>query len=302
MSQPLSITPPSSILLATDLGARCDRALGRAALLARHWNARLVVVTVAATDDAEQLRRELLPPPHWARPGTAIDDAERELHRDLEGCGVDVEAHVESGDTGPALLRACEQHDCDLIVMGTTRSGLLLPARLGSTVRWLARHASQPLLVVHDRPRHLYQHLAFAHDFSRSAHHAQTMAAAWFGDTATTAAAVHGADLPSLGLMDAGDRRGELVKEMLEEIRAQARLALDASGLPEGLRANTRTVVEQMEPARLVHEYVRSRGADLVSIGSHGRSALSEVLLGSVAQRILETSRSDLLLVRRPRD
>src|SRR5690606_10204649 len=37
---------PRAILLATDLSARCDRALDRAALLAKEWDARLVVVHV----------------------------------------------------------------------------------------------------------------------------------------------------------------------------------------------------------------------------------------------------------------
>ncbi|MCF7221353.1 universal stress protein [Marilutibacter chinensis] len=58
----------------------------------------------------------------------------------------------------------------------------------------------------------------------------------------------------------------------------------------------------KLEPARLVREYLRSRDADPVSIGSHGRGALSDVLLGSIAQRILETARGDVLLVRRPLD
>jgi hypothetical protein len=36
--------PPRRVLLATDLGARCDRALDRAAALASGWQAELVVV------------------------------------------------------------------------------------------------------------------------------------------------------------------------------------------------------------------------------------------------------------------
>lgn len=48
----------------------------------------------------------------------------------------------------------------------------------------------------------------------------------------------------------------------------------------------------KLEPAPLLREYVRSRDADPVSIGSHGQGALSDVLLGSVAQRILEKNRA----------
>jgi hypothetical protein len=42
-------TPPRTILCATDLSSRCDRALDRAALLARHWQAQLVVVHALQT-------------------------------------------------------------------------------------------------------------------------------------------------------------------------------------------------------------------------------------------------------------
>jgi nucleotide-binding universal stress UspA family protein len=38
--------PPKTILLATDLSSRCDRAMDRAAQLASLWGARLVVLNV----------------------------------------------------------------------------------------------------------------------------------------------------------------------------------------------------------------------------------------------------------------
>ena len=44
--------PPETILLATDLSSRCDRALDRAADLAKRWRARLVVLTVLEPDAA----------------------------------------------------------------------------------------------------------------------------------------------------------------------------------------------------------------------------------------------------------
>ena len=56
-------TPPKTILCATDLSSRCDRALDRAALLARHWQARLVVVHAlqTATEFIEARRLHDLP-------------------------------------------------------------------------------------------------------------------------------------------------------------------------------------------------------------------------------------------------
>ncbi len=49
--------------------------------------------------------------------------------------------------------------------------------------------------------------------------------------------------------------------------------------------------------ARLVRDHVRDHPVDLVVIGSQGRDALSEILLGSVVNRILETVETDTLLM-----
>lgn len=47
--------PPRSILLATDLGPRCDQALDRAIVLSRQWQAKLIIIHVLAdAEDGEQ--------------------------------------------------------------------------------------------------------------------------------------------------------------------------------------------------------------------------------------------------------
>ena len=60
-------------------------------------------------------------------------------------------------------------------------------------------------------------------------------------------------------------------------------------------------LVEQGDPERLIYEYVRERDVDLVALGSHGRSALFNILIGSVAQRLLASLPCDALIVREPR-
>lgn len=46
-----------------------------------------------------------------------------------------------------------------------------------------------------------------------------------------------------------------------------------------------------------MRDHVRDHPVDLVVIGSQGRDALSEILLGSVVNRILETVETDTLLM-----
>ena len=44
----------------------------------------------------------------------------------------------------------------------------------------------------------------------------------------------------------------------------------------------------------------RETGADLVVLGTHGRSGLSHVMLGSVAERVVQLAECPVLTVRRP--
>lgn len=291
-------TPPQAILLATDLSARCDRARDRALQLARQWNARLVALTVAPAGQDNDLRDATLGVPAWARTGPALEAAARALQRDFAGAGVDVRTLVESGDpAGAAILRVAREQDCDLIVTGIASNQAFQPPVLGSTIAWLSRHADRPVLVVHARPHGGYRRLAIASDLSPTSRHALETALACFPDAADVAL-VHAGGAPRKGLVD-GDREAAAARTR-EDAQARVRAHLAEAGLADAVRARIDTVVEDIDPARLVDLHLRSRDADLLVLGSHGRSALFEILIGSVAQRLLETVRTDTLIVRAP--
>ncbi|NUB93345.1 universal stress protein [Haloterrigena sp. SYSU A558-1] len=52
------------------------------------------------------------------------------------------------------------------------------------------------------------------------------------------------------------------------------------------------------QPAAAVLEYATDRGVDRIVVGSHGRSGISRVLLGSVAERIARRSPVPVTIVR----
>ncbi|MFC6824480.1 universal stress protein [Halopelagius fulvigenes] len=51
------------------------------------------------------------------------------------------------------------------------------------------------------------------------------------------------------------------------------------------------------EPARAIRKFVEENDIDLVVMGSHGRSGLSRVVLGSVAEKVLRRTRLPVLVV-----
>jgi nucleotide-binding universal stress UspA family protein len=64
----------------------------------------------------------------------------------------------------------------------------------------------------------------------------------------------------------------------------------------EGL--DVETAIVEGSPARDIVEYAEDEGCDLVVMGTHGRSGVNRLLLGSVAERVVRTSPVPVMTVR----
>lgn len=276
---------PDAILLASDLSPRSDRALDRALALARQWQARLVVLTVAA-ESVHAGKDEDAP--------DALALARHELFETVGRTDVPVSLHVATGPVGERILALAEAEGCGLIVTGVARREALGRVVLGSTVDELVRHARIPLLVVRRRVHGDYRGWVVASDFSDAARKAMQTAEVLFPQA--TPYLLHGYDVPFHGLLDAG--RDATVQALGESARAQALDFLQTSGLPEQRIAATTLAIGHGDPAQLLQRHARDYPVDLAVIGSHGRSALYDALIGSVATRILDQSPLDTLVVR----
>lgn len=90
------------------------------------------------------------------------------------------------------------------------------------------------------------------------------------------------------GADDAEERAREDAEERLEEARTRA----------EERGTAIRTAIEQGTPERTIVEYAEEHDVDHVVIGSHGRSGISRILLGSVAEDVVERSPVSVTVVR----
>lgn len=288
--------PPRSLLLATDLSARSDRALARAIQLARQWDARLLVVSVDPHGDGNPIKDEVFGLPEWARPASPVAHAERMLARQLDDSGVDYRIELASGSPGKAIVRIAEDRDCELIITGIARNEAFRPLQLGSTTHALIQDAKVPVLVVH-RPAHsCYRQVAVGSDFSPASTRALQAAAGLFG-TPVRLSLVHGAGTPRTGLLDQTASRTESALQVRTAALEDARDQIREAGLPEAICDRIELVVEAIEPARLLKAFVDTHETELLVLGRHGRNALHALLVGSVARSLLETVRTDVLLV-----
>ncbi len=294
-------TGPRTVLLATDLSARGDRALERAITIAAACQANLTILHVFEEFEEATLSYDQHLLPSWKAAPDAVAIAKlrigQGLRADLGDMVAKAAIRIEQGDPAEVIERVAESEGAELIVTGIAREGLFAarPVILGKTVEQLLRRMSQPVLIVRNRARSAYAHVLVTTDFSPVSAHALQVALRFF-------------PLQSLHLLHAfqppysnhvSDPYG-YTQGHREISVAELEKFLDSGFLTEADRRRLVTLVEPGEPAQLVREYVRDCGADLVVLGTQGRGVMAEALFGSTAKGVLSTLPCDALVVRGP--
>jgi nucleotide-binding universal stress UspA family protein len=289
------------VLLATDLSARCDRALERAVAIAANTHAHLVILHVIEEFRESNLTYGADPAPSWRSPPDAVAIAKRRIREAIEAdVGDTLEqatVMVREGEPAEVIERVALAEGIELIVTGIAREGLFAsrPVILGRTVEKLLRRMSVPILIVRNRARATYRHILVTTDCSESSAHALQVALRYF--PLQTLHLLHAFQVPYAGTV--ADPR-QYAEGFRQTYAMEVGSFLEAMVLPADARRRLVTLVEEGVPAQLVHDYVRHRGADLVVLGTRGRGAVLEALLGSTAKSILASLPCDALVVRAP--
>ena len=126
---------------------------------------------------------------------------------------------------------------------------------------------------------------------------------------ARTLADTFGASLHLLHAFEDPYAAGALAPEVYgtvpQELRDSA-LELANTNLEERLPAADReryrgaTTVVTGAPAAAIVKYATDHGVDLIVMGTHGRSGVAHLLLGSVAEKVVRTAPCPVLSVREP--
>ncbi len=84
----------------------------------------------------------------------------------------------------------------------------------------------------------------------------------------------------------------DYLRELSEKELRSARKALDAAGIRHDM------VVRTGRPAPEIVACAKEGRFDLIVMGAKGRGAIADLLIGSVAQRVLTTARQPVVLVK----
>ena len=98
-----------------------------------------------------------------------------------------------------------------------------------------------------------------------------------------------------------GDAYAAVLPELQQDVERQARQQLEALLIDNDPRPlPTDLIIREGAAAAEIVKYAKDDDIDLIVVGTHGRSAVAHLLMGSVAERIVRTASCPVLTVRHP--
>lgn len=274
------------LVVGYDGGRDADLALAWAVRTTRHDGRPLRVVVAASAMDPV-----LAPGFHEQNERLAAEWRDRAEKMLAEAGLADTGVEVVHGPTLRVLLGSVVS--TDLLVVGSHGHAPFVETVGGSVSQHLARHACCPVVVVRPAHRPDAHRIVVGVDGSPESLAAARFACDRARSTGEAVVAVHGYRvLPFVdGLqeghrhrIDRGHRLAERLETWLQPVRAAyPDVPLSAAAVPEEA------------PLLLAHE---SAAASLVVVGSRGRDAFADLLLGSTTQDALFRARCPVAVVR----
>jgi nucleotide-binding universal stress UspA family protein len=289
------------ILVATDFSDHAGATFAHAASLARLTGARVTLLTVNETLNNDH------PSYRWVEDnlkemdkhrGRLLEEAKVALER-LEVCP---SVQVRAGDAAEEICAHAREDRVDLVLMGQRGLCNIKRLVLGRTVRRTLRCTDVPVMVVPPASGVAslpgYGRLLAAADFS---------SASRFGLRAAIRLAIvldarvevmhvlripvvapFQAEIDSWPLVIPEDTRNELRGRLLEEVRA--------AGGDEGQQRCRCTVTTGYSVAETLVGAAQKVGAALITIPTHGRRRVRDVLFGSTTESVLRLARVPVLV------
>jgi len=196
------------------------------------------------------------------------------------------------------IVSALEDAAFDLVVIGTRGRTGLSRILLGSVAEKVVRHAPCSVLAVHpDGEIKAFSNVLVPVDFSESARHAAELAADLVVPGGAGITLLHVIDVPVAfyGEPAIPGFMRDLDKHSSDQLEAWATQLRSRTAVPVITRsrighpgAQTLAVLDQKESA-----------IDLVVVGTHGRTGVSRILLGSVAEKIVRHAPCPVLVARK---
>jgi len=277
------------LLVATDLSPRAEKAMARAVRLAGEQRGALTVLHVAAGGSVDDAGRS-----------PSASQIEKNLRRKIEALSakwkVSMSVGVLSGTPFVEIIRQARHQAADLIVVGAHGNDFMKDLLLGTTAEKIARKGDRSVLVVKQAAHGSYRRVLVGIDFSDHSRQALELALRLAPQAEIHAAHVYWAaegTLRGAGVGDEGVARYQ--RRIVKDARQQMEEFLRT--IDRG-RKSIRREVRSGRARWEISKIAKLLRADLVAVGTAGRTGIPYILLGSVAEHVMREAPCDVLVAR----
>lgn len=285
------------VLLASDGSEFSEGAVREAVAIAKRHEAALQVVSVV------EANRE-----YMAYAPDALEKMERKTrwHLDTvrkrakyEGISCETRVHL-SDDPGLSIVTDAAEFGADVIVIGRRGMSGLRRLVIGSVMAQVVGSAPCSVLVVPRQGRSSFAAIIAAVDGSRHSAVAAVSAVnlAACNRSSLTIVSVVPSDADILeNVSYAGEHRTLIADQQMQAAEQNVRQVKELAA-QRGVAASG--LIFSGSPYEAILQSAVERCADLIVIGSHGKTAFEKVIIGSVAERVVMLSPCSVLVARSP--
>jgi hypothetical protein len=296
MAEICPTTGVERVLLTTDGSEHSEGAVREAIKLAKKCGSKLTALSVIDTN-----------PEFDALAPQIMEKKEKEARQDLESVqaraekeGVVCDIVVREGeDSYKDIVDEAVKHKSTMIVMGRRGRTGLKRLIMGSVTARVIGHAPCNVLVVPKAAQLAFMNIVVATDGSKysMAAASEAIGLAKRNGSALTIIAVVPSELMTPVDIDFTVNQREFIAEKeMHEAEKNAKAVKEAAQ-KEGVAV--KAFIMSGKPADAIIEVARDKGADLIVLGSHGRTGIERLLMGGVAERVIVLASCPVLVVKR---
>ncbi len=189
------------------------------------------------------------------------------------------------------IIRLARTEAADIIVLGKHGRRVIRDLFLGSTAEKIIRKADIPVLIVNRKPSGPFERPLIAVDLEDTARSTIELALRSLGPEVTNIAVIHAYTPPYEGFV-----AYRQLDAYASECRTEAMSSLQRLLESEQAKVFWDSKVKRGDPRNVLVREIGTHHADLIVLGTHGRSGLSRAVLGSVAEYVARTATCDVLL------
>lgn len=264
------------ILLATDFDRAANDALQTALYVAKGFNSEIILLHVIPESKPDSISMDAVK--------DALKTKLRKLKEEIVEKGVQIkEMVVESGSPFDRIITQADRKDANVIIMGDGNKTPTDKFPLGITAGKVMSKANKPVWVVKHGFTAPIKKILCPVDFSRPSKHALDNAIHLARDFKVKLVVLHIIAPTSTALLDTGIERASEQQTHVEYEKTHFDPFLKCYDF---YNVDWEKEIRYGKPHEEILKVVTEKHTDLIIMGSAGKTGLSRILLGSVAEKV----------------